>query len=91
MVTPRPPPIVPEFAKVRRWTSCDVNGQILVWFNCDGLEPTWNVPEQQEITRGDWVYRGRTEHFINAHIEVGGGLCVCRSYVFVCVKLNIEL
>ncbi|KAJ3605044.1 hypothetical protein NHX12_027095 [Muraenolepis orangiensis] len=60
---------VPEFAKVRRWPSCDINGQILVWFHCEGLEPTWKVPEQEEITRGDWVYRGRTEHFINAHIE----------------------
>jgi len=62
---------VPEFAKVRCWPSCDVNGLILVWFHCDGLEPTWEVPEQQEITRRDWVYRGRTEHYINAHIEVG--------------------
>lgn len=60
---------VPEFAKVRSWPSCEVNKQILVWFHCDGEEPQWNVPEQQEITKGEWVYRGRTEHFINAHIQ----------------------
>ncbi|XP_042365709.1 cholesterol 7-desaturase nvd isoform X2 [Plectropomus leopardus] len=60
---------VPEFAKVRCWPSCEVNGQILVWFHCDGEDPQWIVPEQQEITKGEWVYRGRTEHFINAHIE----------------------
>ncbi|XP_057216902.1 cholesterol 7-desaturase nvd isoform X2 [Triplophysa rosa] len=60
---------VPEFAKVRCWPSCEINGQVLVWFHCDGLEPSWRVPEQSEITRGEWVYRGRTEHFINAHIE----------------------
>ncbi|XP_076139444.1 cholesterol 7-desaturase nvd [Alosa pseudoharengus] len=60
---------VPEFAKVRCWPSCEINGQILVWFHCDGDEPGWRVPEQREITRGEWVYRGRTEHFINAHIE----------------------
>ncbi|XP_077944358.1 cholesterol 7-desaturase nvd isoform X3 [Gasterosteus aculeatus] len=60
---------VPEFAKVRCWPSCEVNGQILVWFHCDGEDPRWTIPEQPEITTGEWVYRGRTEHFINAHIE----------------------
>ncbi|XP_076845007.1 cholesterol 7-desaturase nvd isoform X2 [Brachyhypopomus gauderio] len=60
---------VPEFAKVRCWPSCETNGQILVWFHCDGESPAWRVPEQKEISRGEWVYRGRTEHFINAHIE----------------------
>uniref|UniRef100_UPI0037E9C0E0 cholesterol 7-desaturase nvd n=1 Tax=Semicossyphus pulcher TaxID=241346 RepID=UPI0037E9C0E0 len=60
---------VPEFAKVRCWPSCEVNGQILVWYHCDGEDPQWTVPELQEITKGEWVYRGRTEHFINAHIQ----------------------
>ncbi|XP_029301014.1 cholesterol 7-desaturase [Cottoperca gobio] len=60
---------VPEFAKVRCWRSCELNGQIMVWFHCDGEDPQWIVPEQQEIAKGEWVYRGRTEHFINAHIE----------------------
>lgn len=62
---------VPEFAKVRRWPSCEVNGLILLWFHCDGKDPEWTVPEHQEVTKGEWVYRGRTEHFINAHIQVG--------------------
>ncbi|XP_030005532.1 cholesterol 7-desaturase [Sphaeramia orbicularis] len=60
---------VPEFAGVRCWPSCEVNGQVLVWFHCDGEDPQWDIPEQQEITNGEWVYRGRTEHFINAHIQ----------------------
>ncbi|XP_041826125.1 cholesterol 7-desaturase nvd [Melanotaenia boesemani] len=60
---------VPEFAKVRCWPTCEVNQQILIWFHCDEEKPQWAVPEQQEITNGQWVYRGRTEHFINAHIE----------------------
>lgn len=59
----------PEFAKVNHWPSCEVNGQILVWFHCDGEDPQWTVPEQQEITNGEWVYRGRTEHYVNAHIQ----------------------
>lgn len=70
---------VPEFAKVRHWTSREVNGQILVWFHCDGKDPEWTVPEQMEITKGEWVYRGRTEHFINAHIQVDIGI-----YTYIC-------
>lgn len=66
---------VPLFAKVRCWPSCEVNRQILIWFHCDGEDPQWTVPEQQEITKGEWVYRGRTEHFISAHIEVGTYVC----------------
>lgn len=63
--------LVPEIAKVHRWPSCEVNGLILVWFHSEGKEPEWTVPEQEEITSGKWVYRGRTEHFVNAHIQVG--------------------
>lgn len=61
---------MPDFAKVNSWHSCEVNGLILVWFHCDGEDPQWTVPEQQEITNGEWVYRGRTEHFVNCHIQV---------------------
>ncbi|XP_068191331.1 cholesterol 7-desaturase nvd isoform X1 [Antennarius striatus] len=60
---------VPDFAKVRCWPSCEVNGQILIWYHCDGEDPQWTVPERQEITKGEWVFRGRTEHFVNAHIQ----------------------
>ncbi|XP_062447236.1 cholesterol 7-desaturase nvd-like, partial [Rhea pennata] len=60
---------VPDFATVRTWPSCEVNGMLLVWYHCDGVSPTWAVPEQREITTKDWVFRGQTEHFINAHIQ----------------------
>ncbi|KTG35577.1 hypothetical protein cypCar_00001787 [Cyprinus carpio] len=66
---------MPEFAKVRCWPSCEINGQVLVWFHCDGPEPTWRVPEQREITHGEWVYHSRTEHFINAHMEFRQNIC----------------
>lgn len=76
---------MPDFAKVRRWPSCEVNGLILVWFHCDGKDPEWTVPEQEEITQGKWVYRGRTEHFINAHIQVGLDVCEIYFSLFSCV------
>ncbi|KAG8447362.1 hypothetical protein GDO86_014722 [Hymenochirus boettgeri] len=60
---------VPDFAKIKSWTSCELNGTVYVWYHCDGIEPTWTIPEQEEITKKEWVYHGRTEHYVNAHIE----------------------
>ncbi|XP_078739190.1 LOW QUALITY PROTEIN: cholesterol 7-desaturase nvd-like [Lampetra fluviatilis] len=60
---------VPEFARVRSWESCERNGTVYAWYHCDGGEPTWQVPEVEEISSGEWQYRGRTEHTINAHIQ----------------------
>ncbi|KAG2455227.1 DAF36 desaturase, partial [Polypterus senegalus] len=60
---------VPEFARVKSWPSCELNGMIYMWFHCDGVDPLWTIPELEEITLKEWTYRGRTEHFVNAHIE----------------------
>lgn len=61
---------MPEFAQIKPWPSCELNGMVLVWYHCDGMDPTWQIPEQEEITLKKWIYRGRTEHFINSHIQV---------------------
>lgn len=60
---------VPAFAKVRSWTSVEINGWVNIWYHAEGIEPSWRLPELQEITDGTWKYKGRTEHYINAHIE----------------------
>ncbi|KFV19717.1 Cholesterol desaturase daf-36, partial [Tauraco erythrolophus] len=60
---------VPDFARVQSWPCCEVNGMLLVWYHCEGVGPTWAVPEQREITTKEWVFRGQTEHFVNAHIQ----------------------
>ncbi|OCT66861.1 cholesterol 7-desaturase nvd-like [Xenopus laevis] len=60
---------VPDFAKIKTRPSCELNGMVFVWYHCDAIEPTWSVPEQEEITKKEWVYHGRTEHYVNAHIE----------------------
>ncbi|XP_073397483.1 LOW QUALITY PROTEIN: cholesterol 7-desaturase nvd-like [Dendrobates tinctorius] len=60
---------VPEFAKIKTWPCCDINAMIFVWYHCDRIEPTWKIPEQEEITSKKWIYQGRTEHYVNAHIE----------------------
>uniref|UniRef100_A0A8B9M8D0 3-ketosteroid-9-alpha-monooxygenase oxygenase component-like C-terminal domain-containing protein n=1 Tax=Accipiter nisus TaxID=211598 RepID=A0A8B9M8D0_9AVES len=61
--------LVPDFARVRTWPSCEVNGMLLVWYHCEGISPTWAVPEQREITTKEWVFRGQTEHLVDAHIQ----------------------
>ncbi|GAB0198340.1 cholesterol 7-desaturase nvd-like [Grus japonensis] len=60
---------VPDFARVRTWPSCEVNGMLLVWYHCEGVSPTWAVPEQREITTQEWVFHGQTEHLVDAHIQ----------------------
>lgn len=61
---------VPDIAKVKSYTSDEANGYIYFWYHAEGIEPTWTVPRIEEIESGSWVYRGRTEHYINSHIEV---------------------
>ncbi|XP_060106592.1 cholesterol 7-desaturase nvd-like [Heteronotia binoei] len=60
---------VPEFATTKVWPSCEIAGMILIWYHCDGVSPTWQVPEQEEVASEEWVFHGITEHFVNAHIE----------------------
>ncbi|XP_061165165.1 cholesterol 7-desaturase nvd-like [Saccostrea echinata] len=60
---------VPDIAKVKSYTSTEVNGWIYLWYHAEGSEPTWSIPTIPEITRKEWVYKGRTEHYINCHIE----------------------
>jgi hypothetical protein len=48
----------------------EINGWIYMWYHAEGIEPNWVPEEIEEIRSGMWQYKGRTEHFINAHIEV---------------------
>lgn len=64
------PSPVPDCAKIKVWPSCEVAGMIAVWYHCDGLDPSWQIPEQKEMASHEWVFRGVTEHFVNAHIQV---------------------
>ncbi len=61
---------VPSQANVKAYHVIETNGFIYVWYHAEGIEPTWKPPEIEEITKGEWSYRGRTEHYVNAHIEV---------------------
>lgn len=60
---------IPDQAKVKSYISLERNGFIHIWYDAEGREPFWEPPEIEQITRGEWTYRGRTEHTVNAHIE----------------------
>ncbi|XP_041370534.1 cholesterol 7-desaturase nvd-like [Gigantopelta aegis] len=60
---------IPDIAKVKSWPILERNRWLYLWFHAEGVEPFWMPPEIEEITRGEWTYRGRSEHIINAHIE----------------------
>ncbi|GAB1610547.1 cholesterol 7-desaturase-like [Argonauta hians] len=60
---------IPEVAQVKSWPVQDMNGWIYIWHHAEGLEPTWLIPELEDVQKGNWTYKGRTEHHVNAHIE----------------------
>jgi len=46
------------------------NGFVFLWYHAEGIDPVWEPPEIDEVASGQWKYCGRSEHFVNAHIEV---------------------
>lgn len=60
---------IPEMAKIKAWPSTEINGWIYIWHHAEGIEPAWKIPEVKEITSRKWTYGGRSEHYINSHIE----------------------
>ncbi|XP_065339923.1 cholesterol 7-desaturase nvd isoform X2 [Cloeon dipterum] len=60
---------VPEFAKARRWHSVEVNSFIFVWYHAQNEEPTWKLTALPQLAPSQWVYRGRSEFYISAHIQ----------------------
>jgi len=61
---------VPEAAKVKSYVTLERNGFVFLWYHAEGIDPVWEPPEIDEVASGQWKYCGRSEHFVNAHIEV---------------------
>ncbi|XP_055679272.1 cholesterol 7-desaturase nvd [Lutzomyia longipalpis] len=59
---------IPKTAKVKSWTSFEMNGFIYIWHHSDNLTP-WELPRVQEIDSKKWIYYGRNEFYINCHIQ----------------------
>jgi len=61
---------VPDFARVKKWPSCEENNIIFVWYHAEREEPTWHLASAPQIQNGQLRYRGRNEFIVNAHIQV---------------------
>ena len=55
---------------MRSWPVTEVNGFIFIWYHAENEEPQWQVPAIDEIESNKWIFRGRTVHSINCHIQV---------------------
>ena len=74
---------VPSVANITSYTVLERNGFIYMWHHAEGVEPYWTPPVIDEIAKGEWTYRGRTEHVVNCHIEVSQQTeTICKQTLF---------
>jgi nitrite reductase/ring-hydroxylating ferredoxin subunit len=54
---------VPPNARTRSWPSVERNGMVMVWYDPDGADPLWEVPELEEYAAPGWTsyWRHRME------------------------------
>lgn len=62
---------VPSNAKTKHYKCLELNGIIHLWYHAEGEEPSWYPPDVKDIQAGKMKYHGKTDHVVNAHIEVG--------------------
>jgi cholesterol 7-dehydrogenase len=60
----------PEFAKLKIWTTVEMNGFIYVWYHAENAGPSWLPEPVPEIETGKWHNRGRCEFLIGCHAQV---------------------
>ena len=60
---------IPSNAKVKSYPCLETNGQILIWYDAEGREPSWYPPDLPGINSGNWRLCGETEHILNCHIQ----------------------
>ena len=61
---------VPGFARAKKWSSCEVNSFIFVWYHAQKEQPSWTLAPLSQLALNQWRYRGRNEFYISAHIQV---------------------
>lgn len=60
---------IPSSAKIKSYKTLEYNGFIHIWYHAEETEPDWVPQELENITNGNWAFRGRTEHYVNCHIQ----------------------
>jgi len=65
-------PYAPEpnkFAKAEVHKLIEQNNLIYFWYDVERREPFWYPPSFPELDNGDFVYHGKTEHHVLAHLQ----------------------
>jgi len=62
---------IPALASLRAWPVQEKNGFIWIWYHSEGLEPTWDFPEQPlfEGKDDEWSELRSFEKVLDAHIQ----------------------
>lgn len=60
---------IPPRAAVRTWPTCIRNGMVFVWHHAQGAEPSWEVPEADEVGDSDWTPWVHRSWQIETHIQ----------------------
>ncbi|XP_023240536.1 cholesterol 7-desaturase-like [Centruroides sculpturatus] len=60
---------IPEVAKIKSWETIEQNGYIYLWHHAEGQPPLWKPPVIPEIENQLMLYKGRSEHIVNCHIQ----------------------
>lgn len=60
---------VPQAAKIKKWTSTEVNGFVFVWYSVEGSEIPWTIPKSVEVESKKLIYHGRNEFYVHCHIQ----------------------
>jgi hypothetical protein len=59
---------VQKSAKLKKWTSKEVNGLIFIWHHAENENP-WELKFFKQIESREWVFYGKNEYVINCHIQ----------------------
>ncbi|XP_022832212.1 cholesterol 7-desaturase [Spodoptera litura] len=57
----------PKGVSIKHWTTVERDGAVWIWYDAEGRDPLWVVPELPELK--SWGYRGRNEYVVSAHIQ----------------------
>ncbi|KAH9637566.1 hypothetical protein HF086_014206 [Spodoptera exigua] len=52
----------PKGVSIKHWNTVERDGAVWIWYDAEGRDPLWTVPELPELKR--WGYRGRNEYEI---------------------------
>ncbi|ESN94777.1 hypothetical protein HELRODRAFT_87564, partial [Helobdella robusta] len=60
---------IPMNACVKAYPTLEMNGFIYIWHHSNNRPPAWQPEAIDEVQLKKWTYRGRSEHYVNVHIQ----------------------